>query len=52
MKDDRIVIGEKSELAAKLFEILEPEDWVLVKGSRSAGMETVVQLLEEAELIA
>ena len=51
MKDDRIVIGEKSELAVKLLEILEPEDWVLVKGSRSVGMETVVQLLEEADII-
>ena len=51
MTDDRIVIGEKPDLAAKLLEVLEPGDWVLVKGSRSVGMETVVRLLEETDSI-
>ncbi|MDA8403052.1 MAG: UDP-N-acetylmuramoyl-tripeptide--D-alanyl-D-alanine ligase [Desulfobacteraceae bacterium] len=51
MTEDRIVIGEKPDLAESLKEILGPGDWVLVKGSRSVGMETVVQLLEEVDTI-
>jgi len=50
MAGDRVIIGEKLDLAARLLETLGPEDWVLVKGSRSAGMETVVQLLAETDV--
>jgi UDP-N-acetylmuramoyl-tripeptide--D-alanyl-D-alanine ligase len=50
MAGDRIMIGEKPDLAARLMEILGPGDWVLVKGSRSVGMETVVQLLAETDV--
>ncbi|RJP84537.1 MAG: UDP-N-acetylmuramoyl-tripeptide--D-alanyl-D-alanine ligase [Desulfobacteraceae bacterium] len=49
MTDDCIVIGEKADLAERLADVLGPEDWVLVKGSRSVGMETIVHLLEEAD---
>jgi len=50
MAGDRVIIGEKPDLAAKLLETLSPGDWVLVKGSRSVGMETVVQLLSETDI--
>jgi len=50
MARDRVIIGEKPDLAARLMEVLGPKDWVLVKGSRSVGMETVVQLLAETDV--
>jgi UDP-N-acetylmuramoyl-tripeptide--D-alanyl-D-alanine ligase len=50
MAGDRIMIGEKPDLAARLMKILGPGDWVLVKGSRSVGMETVVQLIAETDV--
>ncbi|MFZ2634679.1 MAG: UDP-N-acetylmuramoyl-tripeptide--D-alanyl-D-alanine ligase [Desulfosalsimonadaceae bacterium] len=51
MTDDRIVVGEKPDLVERLRGILGPGDWVLVKGSRSVGMETVVQMLEETDTL-
>ena len=51
MTDDRIVVGEKPDLVERLRGILEPGDWVLVKGSRSVGMETVAQMLEETDTL-
>lgn len=52
MAENSIVVGEKPDLAEKLRESLGAGDWVLVKGSRSVGMETVVRLLEEADTTA
>ncbi|MDO9262427.1 MAG: UDP-N-acetylmuramoyl-tripeptide--D-alanyl-D-alanine ligase [Desulfosalsimonadaceae bacterium] len=51
MTDDRIVVGEKPDLVERLRGILGPGDWVLVKGSRSVGMETVAQMLEETDTL-
>lgn len=45
MREDHVLIGEKPELAAALKDFLRPGDTVLVKGSRSMGMETLVRLL-------
>ena len=50
MLDQDIIIGEKPELVELLFEFLGPKDWVLVKGSRGAGMEEIVQQLEAADV--
>jgi len=43
---DKIFIGTKDEICIDLFDRLEPDDWVLVKGSRGMTMETVVHWLE------
>jgi UDP-N-acetylmuramoyl-tripeptide--D-alanyl-D-alanine ligase len=40
-----IVTGDKIEIAEKLSRDLRPSDWVLVKGSRSMGMEEIVEYL-------
>ena len=45
MPSDDIVIGGKKEIAEKLGQYLQPGDWVLVKGSRSMGMEEIVAYL-------
>lgn len=45
MPDETIITGEKKELMAELAGCLRSGDWVLVKGSRGMGMETVVQFL-------
>jgi UDP-N-acetylmuramoyl-tripeptide--D-alanyl-D-alanine ligase len=42
MPSDRVIAGGKAEILADLKEHLSPGDWILVKGSRSVGMETVV----------
>lgn len=40
---DRIFEGGRDEILAALKKSLRPGDWVLVKGSRGMGMETIVQ---------
>jgi UDP-N-acetylmuramoyl-tripeptide--D-alanyl-D-alanine ligase len=46
MDESRVEIGESHEqVAARIGEILEPTDWVLVKGSRAMRMEQVVDAL-------
>jgi UDP-N-acetylmuramyl pentapeptide synthase len=42
-----IVMGGKKEIAEKLGQYLRPGDWVLVKGSRSMGMEEIVEYLKK-----
>ncbi len=49
MTDQDIIIGDKSELVKSLVKFLAPKDWVLVKGSRGAGMEEIVKQLEAAD---
>ena len=44
LKDD-IVIGSKAQIFQALIERLQPDDWVLVKGSRAMAMEEVVDKL-------
>ena len=46
MPGQDIIIGEKPELVESLVKFLGPKDWVLVKGSRGAGMEEIVEQLE------
>jgi UDP-N-acetylmuramoyl-tripeptide--D-alanyl-D-alanine ligase len=46
LADQDIIIGNKMELMEALVKFLGPEDWVLVKGSRGAGMEEIVRQLE------
>jgi UDP-N-acetylmuramoyl-tripeptide--D-alanyl-D-alanine ligase len=46
LADQDIIIGDKMELMEALVKFLGPEDWVLVKGSRGAGMEEIVRQLE------
>lgn len=45
IEKDHVVIGPKEDLIDRLLRDLEPEDWVLVKGSRGMAMETVVSAL-------
>ncbi|MBC2715793.1 MAG: UDP-N-acetylmuramoyl-tripeptide--D-alanyl-D-alanine ligase [Desulfobacteraceae bacterium] len=49
MPDQDIIIGDKTELVESLVEFLCPKDWVLVKGSRGAGMEEIVKQLEATD---
>jgi UDP-N-acetylmuramoyl-tripeptide--D-alanyl-D-alanine ligase len=44
---ERIVTGSKTELVRRLTAVLEPGDWVLIKGSRSMAMEEVFQALKQ-----
>ena len=47
MKPDAILTGAKEEILNDLIAWLEPNDWVLVKGSRGMAMETIVEGLSE-----
>jgi UDP-N-acetylmuramoyl-tripeptide--D-alanyl-D-alanine ligase len=47
MDPQNIVTGSKQEILEELTRWLEPNDWVLVKGSRAMGMEDIVQGLKE-----
>jgi UDP-N-acetylmuramoyl-tripeptide--D-alanyl-D-alanine ligase len=40
---ERIFEGDREEILEALKKRLRPGDWVLVKGSRGMGMETIVQ---------
>lgn len=42
MSGTDILIGSKADIVKDLAGVLEPGDWVLVKGSRSTGMEEIV----------
>ena len=42
-----IVTGSKADLLGRLIRILQPGDWVLVKGSRAMAMEEIVGNLRE-----
>jgi UDP-N-acetylmuramoyl-tripeptide--D-alanyl-D-alanine ligase len=44
---EAIVTGSREAIAAALRSDLRPGDWVLVKGSRAAGMEAVVAALSQ-----
>jgi UDP-N-acetylmuramyl pentapeptide synthase len=50
MRSGDIVLGDKKEIAEKLGKYLQPGDWVLVKGSRSMGMEEVVEYLKNRNM--
>ncbi len=43
MKKEAVLVGTRSEIAADLKDRLQPDDWILVKGSRGMAMEQVVQ---------
>jgi len=42
---DRIVTGSKEQIVQSLIERLQPQDWILVKGSRAMAMEDIVRKL-------
>lgn len=46
-----VFVGSKSEIFKKLVQELAPGDWVLVKGSRSTGMEEIVHYLTRHESV-
>ena len=41
-----ILCGSKNDIFDALKKIIEPKDWVLIKGSRGMRMETLVQALQ------
>lgn len=45
MSENQLMAGSKEEIAADLISQLQPNDWVLVKGSRGMAMETVVETI-------
>lgn len=47
MDGKEIFVGTKTDIIRELTPILEADDWVLVKGSRSMGMEEVVEKLAD-----
>ncbi len=47
MKSDDIFTGTKEEILDDIICRLEPNDWILVKGSRGMAMETIVEGLIE-----
>jgi UDP-N-acetylmuramyl pentapeptide synthase len=47
MKPSDILTGTKEEILDDLINWLEPNDWVLVKGSRGMAMETIVEGLSK-----
>ncbi len=49
MHNGDVFVGSKSEILEKLAQELMPGDWVLIKGSRSTGMEHIVQHLTRGE---
>jgi UDP-N-acetylmuramyl pentapeptide synthase len=40
-----VATGSRDEIRGALLDALRPGDWVLVKGSRAMGMETIVRAL-------
>lgn len=47
MNSKDIVIGSKDDIIHHLVSWLEPNDWVLVKGSRAIGMEKIVAGIQD-----
>ena len=43
--DNTVIADDAAELAAPLLDVVRPGDWVLVKGSRGARMERLVEAL-------
>jgi UDP-N-acetylmuramoyl-tripeptide--D-alanyl-D-alanine ligase len=41
-----IFCGSKADILAALKKVIQPDDWVLIKGSRGMRMETLVQALQ------
>jgi UDP-N-acetylmuramoyl-tripeptide--D-alanyl-D-alanine ligase len=47
MQSENIITGSQETILANLKESLKPGDWVLVKGSRGARMDTIVKGIKE-----
>lgn len=47
MKSGNIMIGSQEKILNHLTDSLKPGDWVLVKGSRGAKMDTIVKRIKE-----
>ncbi|MBI9074268.1 MAG: UDP-N-acetylmuramoyl-tripeptide--D-alanyl-D-alanine ligase [Desulfatibacillum sp.] len=48
MKKSQVIIDEKQNIVTRIIPEFREKDWVLVKGSRSTGMNEVVEGLKEA----
>jgi UDP-N-acetylmuramoyl-tripeptide--D-alanyl-D-alanine ligase len=46
IQSERIFIGTKAEIISALTTQLQPDDWVLVKGSRKMAMETISEAIK------
>lgn len=47
MASDRIFLGSREEITAALKSALQPEDWVLIKGSRGMAMEKILNSIKD-----
>jgi UDP-N-acetylmuramyl pentapeptide synthase len=47
LQRSRIVTGSKEQIVTALKDRLQPEDWILVKGSRAMAMEEIIDRLRE-----
>ena len=52
IQSERIFIGTKAEIISALTTQLQPDDWVLVKGSRAMAMETISEAIKTIRNIA
>ncbi len=50
MPAERIVTGSKVEIISALAHELQPQDWVLVKGSRGMKMEQISEAVKTLEI--
>jgi len=46
MAFDQVFLGSREEITAALKAVLQPEDWVLVKGSRGMAMEKILNSIK------
>ena len=44
---EQLFHGSKEDIAQKLLSLMAKEDWILIKGSRTMAMETIIQTLEK-----
>ncbi|MFP4346704.1 MAG: UDP-N-acetylmuramoyl-tripeptide--D-alanyl-D-alanine ligase [Desulfococcaceae bacterium] len=47
MASDQVFLGSREEITAALKAVLQPEDWVLVKGSRGMAMEKILNAIKD-----
>ena len=47
MTAEQVFHGSKKDIALKLISLISKEDWILVKGSRSMAMETIIQEIQK-----
>jgi len=47
MASDHVFLGSREEITEALKAVLQPEDWVLVKGSRGMAMEKILNAIKD-----